>query len=162
METTHGRLHWPQSGSSIQVQIPRGRHTVRIGTYNPRTMFPAPALKRLVPYQFTMFVVEPVISWDLKVRDIESMLLTVQMQKIMEAFRNEPNDSQVVDIWIEKQRAVKWQEFKKRCVKEARLTVKMERQMLNGLWPCRTASIPKPIKEHKLYPALTQRTYANG
>ena len=151
-----------QSGSSIQVQIPRGRHTVRIGTYRPKTMFPDPALKRFVPYQFTMFVAEPVISWELKVKDLISMLLTVQMQKIQEAFRNEPNDSQVVDIWIEKQRAIKWQEFKKRCVKEARQTVKIEKQVLNGLWPCRTAQIPKPIKEHKLYPALSRRLYANG
>lgn len=149
-----------QSASSIQVQIPRGKHTVRVANFGPKTMFPDPALKKYVPYPFTLYVAEPVIAWQLKVKDLASMLLTVQMQKITDAYRDEPNDDQVVNIWIEKQRAIQWQAFKRKCVKEARQMVKVEKLVQNGQWGQRNPAPPKAIKEHKPFPALSRRVYS--
>jgi inhibitor of KinA sporulation pathway (predicted exonuclease) len=123
-------------------------------------MFPDPALKDYVPYPFTLVVSEPVIAYQLKVKDLASMLLTAQMQKIREVFRNEPNDEQVVQIWIEKQQSIQWQGFKQKCVKEARQMVKVEKAVMAGKWAMRTPAKPKPIKDHMEFAPLMRKTYS--
>jgi hypothetical protein len=148
------------SSTGIEVAVPNGKHAVKVKTYGPKTMFPDPALAEYVPYHFTLYVTEPVIAYQLKVKDLASMLLTAQMQKIREAFRDEPNDTQVINIWIEKQQAIQWQAYKRKCVKEARQMVKVEKEVLSGQWPQRKAARPKAIKDHKGYGSLMRMTYS--
>jgi hypothetical protein len=146
--------------TGISITVPKGKHAVRFRTYRSKTMFPDPALKDFVPYPFALVVTEPVIAYHLKLKDLESMLLTAQLQKIREAFRAEPNDDQVVKLWIQEHQAIQWQTFKQKCVREARQQVKVERAVMNGNWGLRLPAPPKAIKEHEPYGHLSRRLYA--
>ncbi|KAH0789333.1 cyclic nucleotide-binding domain containing protein [Histomonas meleagridis] len=144
---------------SIPIKIPKGKHSVRVANYGPKTMFPDPNLKDYVPYPFTITVIEPAITFELKLSDLSSLLLTTQIQKIKESIRNEPTDSEVIQMWIQKQQAIQWKLFKHKCVKEARKTIKVEKDISNGMFAVRKSGPPKPIKNRSL-PAFTKKSYA--
>lgn len=144
---------------TLVSNYPKGRFPVKTKTYGPKTMFPDPDLTDFVPYAFSMIVVEPAICHILKLGDLETMLLTTQIQKIRDQYRDEPNDEQVIKMWIERQEEIQWQAFKRKCVKEARKIVKVERDILNGQWAMRKSGHPKPIKDHKPLPPLMRAKY---
>jgi CRP-like cAMP-binding protein len=146
--------------SGLAITIPTGKRTVRVRTFQAKSMFPDPALKEYVPYPFTLVVMEPVIAYRLKVKDLASMLLTTQMQKIRDQFQDEPDDAQVVKMWIAEHQAKHWQLFKQKCVKEARGMVKVERAIMRGQWGLRLPAPPKAIKDHEPFPPLMPRTYS--
>ena len=122
-------------------------------------MFPVPGLTDFVAYPFSMIVLEPVTVYELKLSDMASLLPRTQLERIKEAFRREPPDEAVAQMWIEKQQAIQWQAFKRKCVKEARESVKVEREVQNGNYAMRKPGIPKPIKDHKPLPPLTNKEY---
>jgi CRP-like cAMP-binding protein len=146
--------------SGVTITIPIGRHAVRVRTYRSKSMFPDPALREYVPYPFTLVVSEPVIAYRLKLKDLASMLLTAQMQKIREQFRDEPNDMQVVKMWVAEHQAKQWGRFKQKCVKEAREMVKTEKAVMRGQWGLRLPAPPKAIKDHPPFPRLVTKCYS--
>jgi CRP-like cAMP-binding protein len=146
--------------SGLAITIPTGKHTVRVRTFQAKSMFPDPALTEYVPYPFTLVVLEPVVAYRLKVKDLASMLLTAQMQRIRDEFRDEPDDAQVVKIWIAEHQAKQWQLFKQKCVKEAREMVKVEKAIMRGQWGLRLPAPPKAIKDHEPFPPLIPKTYS--
>ena len=100
----------------IPIRIPKGKFSVRLKTLGPKTMFPVPGLTDFVAYPFSMIVLEPVTVYELKLSDMASLLPRTQLERIKEAFRKEPPDEAVATMWIEKQQAIQWQAFKRKCV----------------------------------------------
>jgi hypothetical protein len=143
------QARYVETESGLSLKVPRGSRNVRIGKFGPKTMFPDPAFKLCVPYPFTMEVTEPVCAYRLKYSDILSLLLTVQVKTLVAECKNEPTDAQVIDEWVQRQEAVQWEAFKRKCMKEARKQVKVERAVRNGEWGFRKAGIPKALKEHR-------------
>jgi hypothetical protein len=148
-----------QSRFAVPILMPTGRMRVKIANYGPMTMFPDPAMKSCVTRPFTMVAKEPVSGYLLRFQDLASMLLNVQADKIRAAFRNEPDDDAVAQMWIAEQEAAKWKSFRKTCVKEARRAIKTEKAVLKGEWAIRKPGRPKPIKEHQPFAPLSPRTY---
>lgn len=143
----------------LSIALPPGRHAVTVAMHGPKTMFPDPTLKDFVSYPFSMTVIEPASFYLLKVSDMTSMLLNTQIERIKNAVRAEPTDIEVIRMYIDKQEAIQWQLFKKKCVKEARESIKMEKSITNGQWPMRRSGVPKRIKEHKPFPPLKRNEY---
>lgn len=136
------------------INLPPGKLTVTIKKLGPKTMFPDPALTEYVSYPFSLVVVEPVTFYALKKSDLTSMLLNTHIERIRNSVRDEPTDIEVIQMHIERQQAIQWQLFKKKCVKEVRGAIKVERQMALGQWCVRHSGIPKTIKQHKHFPSL--------
>ncbi|OHT07110.1 cyclic nucleotide-binding domain containing protein [Tritrichomonas foetus] len=148
-----------QGQIKISVTIPTGKHTVRVVTLGPKMMVPDPGQKEYVSYPFSLVVLEPVQCYILKTSDLSSMLLSTHLEKIKSAFRAEPTDNEVIKMYIDKQEAIHWQLFKKKCVKEAREIVKIEKAIMNGQWAIRKPGIPKRIKDHKSLPPMRRDAY---
>jgi hypothetical protein len=92
-------------GEDWAVAIPTGTKAMKVGTYRSKSMCPTPCLSEYVSYPFTLVVKETVVGYHLKVNDMTSMLSTVQMQRIRDQFREEPNDQQVVKMWVAEHQA---------------------------------------------------------
>ncbi|KAK8840552.1 hypothetical protein M9Y10_030761 [Tritrichomonas musculus] len=136
------------------INLPPGKHTVTIKKLGPKTMFPDPTLKDYISYPFSLVVVEPVTFYALKQSDLTSMLLNAHIERIRNSVRDEPTDDEVIQMHIERQQAIQWQLFKKKCVKEVRREIKVEKQMALGQWCVRRCGVPKTIKDHKHFPPL--------
>jgi hypothetical protein len=106
--------------SEVAVVIPTGTKAMRVGTYRSTSMCPTPCLSEYVSYPFQLVVKEPVMGYHLKVKDMTSTLSTVQMQRIRDQFRDEPNDQQVVKMWVAEHQTKQSQLFKQKCGKEVR------------------------------------------
>jgi CRP-like cAMP-binding protein len=146
--------------SDSTIALPIGVKTVKVGQFGPREMIPVPAMRICVPFPFTLYVAEEVTGYLLKLVELASMLLNVQTQKIIRMFAsNEPNDEKVIRMWIEKQEAVQWQAYRKKCVKEARRILKAQRAISMGEWAIRKAGPPKAIKEHRPFTTLRPKQY---
>lgn len=148
------KLKLNQNQHQFPINLPPGKHTVTIKNYGPKTMFPDPALQEFIVYPFSLVVIEPVTFYALKVSDLRSMLLNTHIERIKNSILDEPTDSEVIQMHIERQQAIQWQLYKKKCVKEVREAIKVEKQMALGQWCVRRARTPKPIKEHKFFPPL--------
>lgn len=135
--------------ANLPIRIPTGNHLVRIATYGPKCMFPDPALDDFVKYPFIVTVIEPTTAHVLVKSDLDSLLLTTQIHHLQDEYLDQPNDEQVVKMWVNKQKEIQWNKFKKQCVKEARRYVRTERAVLNGQWAMRNPKQPKSIKDHK-------------
>jgi hypothetical protein len=133
----------------LTLRIPRGFRNVKVGKYGPKTMFPDPAFATCCPYPFTIVVVEPVSGYILKYRDLVSLLLSAQLQQLVTDFAKEPGDAQVIEEWIQRQSLVQWESFKRKCVKEVRRQVRVERAVMSGEWGFRKTGRPKAIKDFR-------------
>jgi CRP-like cAMP-binding protein len=148
-----------QSRFAVPICMPEGTKRVRVAEYGPTTMFPDPAMKICVSRPFTVFAETPVSGYLLKVQDLVSMLLKVQAEKVLGAFRGDPDDDEVAQLWIAREEATTWTTYKKSCSKEARRAIKTEKAVLRGEWAIRKPAPPKPIKEHGQFAMLSPREY---
>ena len=73
--------------------------------------------------------------------------------------QQQPDNQQIIQDWIEKQRQAQWIAFKKQCVKEAQKVIKIERQIMNGEVGMRRIGPPKAIKAHDQYPPLKKESF---
>jgi hypothetical protein len=95
----------------------------------------------------------------LRLKDLDSMLLNSHTEKVLAAFHKEADDQEVAQIWTGEQEAVIWKAYRKSCLKEARQAVKVEKAVCNGDWASRKPRPPKPIKDHAPFPPLILRDY---
>jgi hypothetical protein len=105
----------------VDVQIPDGEETISVKTYRPKSLIPDPALFDYVPYAFTLVADEHVVAYKLKLKDVESVCLHSQMQRIRAALRDEPDNDQLIKNWIEKRQAMQWDLMKQKSVRLAML-----------------------------------------
>jgi hypothetical protein len=148
-----------QSRFAVPIRMPEGRKRVNVADYGPMTMFPDPSMKICVSKPFTMFAKGPVSGYLLKVQDLISMLLKIQAEKVIAAFRNDADDDEVAQLWIAREEATTWAGYKKACLKEARRAIKTEKAVLRGEWAIRKPAPPKPIKEHAPFELISPRAY---
>ena len=149
--------------SNMMVQIPKGRHPVAVEIYGPKSMVPDPSQTEIYEHPFYLVVQEPGTIHDLKLNNLKSTLFSNQIERIQAAFRNEPSDLDVIKLHISRLEAANWKIYKKRCVKESRDLIKMEKSLTSGTWGMRKATVPKPLKEYnplpiKNYQPLAQST----
>lgn len=137
------------TGSPLRLSVPAGKYPIRIETLGSGTMIPDPSLLDFIQYPFTLAVLETVKGYELKISDLTSMLFSTQIEQIKENFKKEPTDQEIVRTYVAKQEEVRWNNYKKKCFKDARRTAKVEKAASLGEWSIRRATAPKSIKSHK-------------
>lgn len=133
---------------ALSVRVPKGKRVVKIEQLGQFNLFASPAMKSFVPFDFSLAVIQPVRLYKFLYSDITKLLTKSQIEKIRESLMKEPNELQVIEMWIEKQRAAQWRNYKKCCVKRAKTDVKFERDKTNERIILRKASIPKSFKPY--------------
>jgi CRP-like cAMP-binding protein len=121
---------------------------VKVADFGPRTMFPLPGIRDCVSFPFRMVVVQPVVAYLMRMRDLASMMLTTQTEKLVATMSEQPGEKEVRAMWMERRSALQWQSFRKSVVKEAREMLKTEKAVANGEFGLRRPGNPKPIKDH--------------
>jgi hypothetical protein len=138
----------PRSGDILTLKVPADKTNVSVEKMGTKRLFPHPRMENWVPFRFSLVVIEPVQLIQIKYSDMTALLPQTRLDKIREMVVDEPNDQQVIEIWIERQRAVQWQNYKKQCVKSARHEMKFERLITNGQYGFRIPGNPKSFKPY--------------
>lgn len=95
-----------------------------------------------------MVVTQPVVAYLIRMRDLSSIMLKTQAEKLMSVMSEQPNEGEVQAMWAERQSALQWQSFRKTVMRDARAALKMEKAIANGEFGLRRPAPPKPIKDH--------------
>ncbi|EAY23454.1 cyclic nucleotide-binding domain containing protein [Trichomonas vaginalis G3] len=131
----------------FRVKLPRGKYFIQAKELGPGEIFPDPRLQGgWISHQFRLRVEEPALLHNLKLSNLLSAVTERNVELIKKAVYEQPSDSALIDVWIEKQRAMQWSQYKKKCLKEARRVFKIERQVMNGEVGMRHFGPPKALK----------------
>lgn len=144
----------------FRVKLPRGKYLIQDRELGPGEIFPDPRLQGgWISHQFRLRVEEPALLHNLKLSNLLSAVTERNVELIKKAVYDQPSDSDLIDVWIEKQRAKQWSEYKKKCLKEARRVFKIERQVMNGDLGMRRFGPPKALKPIENVRPLSRHAY---
>lgn len=137
----------------LKVRRPTGVHSVQVAVLEAGDVFPDPRLAGgWVPYQFSLKAIEPTVVHGIRINDLSAALPISILDKIKENVTNQPTNQEIIESWIEKQKNVQWNAYKKDCVKEARRNAKIQRDVMNNNYGLRKPGIPKSLKEYVVTP----------
>jgi hypothetical protein len=105
--------------SGVAVPLPPGRHAVCARQYRGRSIVPSPALADYAPHPFTLVVEEALTAHKLRLSDLEAVCLRTQLQRIRTSLRTEPDDEQLIRIWVEQKQAMEWEAMKQKSLRTA-------------------------------------------
>jgi hypothetical protein len=130
---------------------------VTIREFGAMTMFPLPGVRGGIIFPFQMVAIQPVVGYLLRLDEMASILVKSQCENLVQMMSQQPDDEEIKTIWLERQRAMQWQSFRKSVTKGVRQIAKAEKGQANGDFAIRKPAPPKSIKDYRPFTAILQR-----
>lgn len=130
----------------LELHFPDGLHPVHTNDLSAGALFADPSLDEMIDQQF---IVKTTTDVELVLIDLDYFKIVaghIEIEKIKQELKSVLTDQDVIDIWINAEKANLWGKFRKSELKESHKEIKTELQFKNSTLAIRVPKNPKSMK----------------
>lgn len=133
----------------LVLKLPSNQVAIPTDHYGEKHLIADPFLSRNLKKPFLLQVLKDSKILTMKYHLVQDLIPIDILREVESKVLNEMTNSTLIEFWINQEKAIQWNLYRKRCMKEARQFVKMEKTERSGDFPGRKPKPPKSFKQYK-------------